>query len=222
MQEDSARERLDALIRQSGEGYAALSRMLGRNPAYLQQYVKRGVPRRLAELDRRRLAQHFGVNERLLGAPGGAHPEPAPEKPEPVSGEPCRYLLVPYLDPSNGRAIAGPPKAALALDPGFAMQISAGRPASLATHRIEGDSMVPILTDGDNVLVDTDDRWVVRDGIYALRTASGILVKRISVHPVSKRLSILSDNPAYPSFSDCDPAAIGIIGRIIWAGHRIA
>lgn len=224
MQEESVRERLASLIDQSGDGYAALSRMLGRNPAYLQQYVKRGVPRRLSELDRRSLARHFGVSERLLGAPAGPGGDPPlqSETPRPVGDEPEKLLLVPYLDAMTGRAASGPPKAALALDPGFAAEVSAGRPTCLATHRIEGDSMSPTLSDGDTILVDTDDRWMLRDGIYALQSASGVLVKRLSVHPVTKRLAILSDNSAYPSFPDCDPTAIGIIGRLIWAGRRIA
>ncbi|MFA9200485.1 MAG: DUF72 domain-containing protein, partial [Cypionkella sp.] len=34
-----------------------------RNPTYIQQFIKRGVPRRLSEEDRRRLAAHFGVGE---------------------------------------------------------------------------------------------------------------------------------------------------------------
>ena len=46
-----------------------MSRLLGRNPTYGQQFVKRGVPRRLSEDDRRKLAAHFGIAERLLGGP---------------------------------------------------------------------------------------------------------------------------------------------------------
>ena len=61
------RRTLDELIRNSGDDYASLSRLLGRNPTYIQQFIKRGVPRRLSEEDRRRLALHFGVGERLLG-----------------------------------------------------------------------------------------------------------------------------------------------------------
>ena len=51
---DSAgpRAALAALVDRSGASYAALSRLLGRNPAYLQQFVTRGSPRRLAEGDR--------------------------------------------------------------------------------------------------------------------------------------------------------------------------
>ena len=67
--EAGVRDTLARLIQQSGEGFASLSRLIGRNPAYIQQYLKRGIPRRLSEQDRRRLARHFGVSEALFGAP---------------------------------------------------------------------------------------------------------------------------------------------------------
>jgi len=69
MDNNAIRLRLDALITAAGEDYASLSRLLGRNPTYIQQFIKRGVPRRLSEDDRRVLAQRFGIAERLLGGP---------------------------------------------------------------------------------------------------------------------------------------------------------
>lgn len=42
--------------------------MLGRNPAYLQQFVACGSPRKLDEDDRLKLAQFFQIDERELGA----------------------------------------------------------------------------------------------------------------------------------------------------------
>ena len=64
------RSALAALIAEHGASYAALStRLLGRNAAYLQQFVTRGSPRRLAERDRALLARYFGVPEMVLGGP---------------------------------------------------------------------------------------------------------------------------------------------------------
>ena len=62
------RARLLDLAATGATSLAALSAMLGRNPAYLQQWVKRGSPRVLAERDRRMLANFFGVPETVLGA----------------------------------------------------------------------------------------------------------------------------------------------------------
>ena len=63
------REKLFELARERGNSLAALSRMLGRNSSYLQQYITKGSPRKLEEIDRRRLAQFFGVGEAELGGP---------------------------------------------------------------------------------------------------------------------------------------------------------
>ena len=60
---------LDRLCAERGEDFAGLSRMLGRNSAYIQQFVRRGVPKRLGEDERRKLARYFGVSEALLGGP---------------------------------------------------------------------------------------------------------------------------------------------------------
>lgn len=63
---DPVRQLLEELMHDRGETYASLSRLLGRNAAYIQQFVQRGVPRRLAEDDRRRLARYFSVARQKL------------------------------------------------------------------------------------------------------------------------------------------------------------
>ncbi len=60
---------LQRLCLERGEDFAGLSRMLGRNHAYIQQFVKRGVPKRLGEAERRKLARYFAVPESVLGVP---------------------------------------------------------------------------------------------------------------------------------------------------------
>jgi hypothetical protein len=68
------RQILDQLIRERGEDYASLSRLIGRNPSYIQQFIKRGTPKRLNEDDRSILAQHLGVDEVTLGGRSQAEP----------------------------------------------------------------------------------------------------------------------------------------------------
>ena len=60
---------LERLCAERGEDFAGLSRMLGRNPAYIQQFVRRGVPKRLKEEERRKLARYFSISETMLGGP---------------------------------------------------------------------------------------------------------------------------------------------------------
>lgn len=65
---DQVRATLRALAAEHGDSLAALSKLLGRNSAYLHQFVTRGSPKRLDEDDRLVLAQRFQVDERRLGA----------------------------------------------------------------------------------------------------------------------------------------------------------
>ncbi len=221
------RKRLDELISARGEDYASLSRLLGRNPTYVQQFVKRGVPRRLSEDDRRLLARHFGISERLLGGPEG----PPGVRSLALRGDAAAgggdYVLIPALDigasaGSGAVADSENPIATLAFQSNWVRTIASGRPEALSVIHVEGDSMLPTLADGDHIVVDTDDRERLRDGIYVLRTDDALLVKRLSVNPATRRLSIKSDNPAYPSWDDCDPATVAVIGRVVWVGRRLA
>src|SRR3954465_4735670 len=60
---------LERLCAERGQDFAGLSRMLGRNSAYIQQFVRRGVPKRLKEEERRKPARYFAVPGALLGGP---------------------------------------------------------------------------------------------------------------------------------------------------------
>jgi len=215
----AVRENLERLIQSTGDGYAAVSRLLGRNPAYIQQFIKRGVPRRLSETDRRIIASHFGVSETLLGAPDGStmSSESSAAVPvlQPGSAALGRFAAIPYL-PSESA-----PSSALVVDQLFLQRLSSGRVPSLSAHSIDSDGMAPTLVAGDQVLIDTADKRAPRDGIYLIESDGALLVKRLSVNPVTRRITVLSDNAAYPSFPDCDPDGVHIIGRIFWVGRRL-
>ena len=224
MDSTAIRQRLDALIASRGEDYASLSRLLGRNPSYIQQFIKRGVPRRLSESDRRILAQHFGIAEHLLGGPSDAS-RPLFNRPG-LARAADDYVLIPQY---QVRASAGPgalpesetPSANIAFQAGFIRDLCASPPDSLAVLAVEGDSMFPTLANGDQILIDTQDRSAARDGIYVLRVEEALMVKRLSLNPATRRLTITSDNDAYPSWPDCDPAAVSVIGRVVWVGRKL-
>jgi phage repressor protein C with HTH and peptisase S24 domain len=98
----------------------------------------------------------------------------------------------------------------------------ASDPKRLSLIRVEGDSMVPTLADGDEILVDRGDAAErLRDGIYVLRIEDALVVKRVAPHPAGRTIAVRSDNEAYPSWPDCDPASVEIVGRVVWVGRRI-
>lgn len=212
---DPVRVRLDEMIRNKGDDYASISRLLGRNPAYMQQFIKRGVPKRLAEGDRRILARYFGIGEHMLGGPSDAGPTPR------------AFVTVPRLsiDASAGPgAVAGveQPVSALAFRADWLRQVASGGPEKLSVIQVTGDSMLPTLNDGDDILVDSGDGPDrLRDGIYVLRVDDTLIVKRIAMNPAGRRFTIRSDNPAYPAWEDCSAASIAVIGRVIWVSRRL-
>ena len=65
---EDARKALDDLIQQRGCNYSSISRLLGRNAAYIQQYIRRGSPRQLDEQDRSVLAffNYYGLRSHFL------------------------------------------------------------------------------------------------------------------------------------------------------------
>ena len=214
--ETDPRALLERLVRERGEDYAGLSRLIGRNAAYVQQYIKRGTPRRLAEEDRRLLARYFGIDEALLGAP--------PAEPGETRGG---LVSVPRLDvgaSAGPGAVAGDERTLgrIAFDEPWLRRMRIADRKRLSLIRVEGDSMAPTLSDGDDILVDgADAAERLRDGIYVLRVEDVLVVKRVALSPAARRLSIRSDNPAYPSWPDCDPAAIDVVGRVVWVGRRL-
>ncbi len=220
-----ARANLDRLIRERGETYGAISRLIGRNAAYIQQFVKRGTPRKLDEADRRLLARYFGVDERLLGGAQDGPRMPASRRLREPGGGP-ELCVVPRL--ALG-ASAGPgaldqseaAAGALAFDVRW-LRALGGRPDMLSIIRVDGESMAPTLNDGDDIMVDREDGAArLRDGIYVLRMDDTLIVKRIALTPRRGRIAVRSDNPLYPAFEDVDPRGIVIVGRVIWAGRRV-
>jgi phage repressor protein C with HTH and peptisase S24 domain len=208
------RQTLDRLIRERREDYASISRLLGRNAAYVQQFIKRGSPRKLDEEDRRTLARYFGVSEAELGGPSASDGEE-------------RLTVVPVLAvaaSAGGGAFAEHERveAAMRFDPAWLRRLRLD-PTHLSVIRVTGDSMAPTLDDGDDILVDCGDGLDrLRDGIYVLRLDGALNVKRLLLDPSRRRVTVKSDNPAYRNWPVLDRAGVDVVGRVVWAGRRFS
>lgn len=210
------RLRLLELATERGASLSGLSELIGRNSTYLQQFVRKGSPRKLEETDRRTLARFFGVAESELGAPE--------EKSSMMVGKPIRseWFDVPRLPLG---ASAGPGALALEEQPIGAFRFSArwlreqGLPAGmLSAIRVEGDSMEATLRDGDEILVDRSPR-PLRDGIHVVRTGDVLLVKRLDLGRTGV-IALISDNPAYRTI-ELAPDDVEVIGRVVWKSGRL-
>jgi hypothetical protein len=65
---DTIRATVARRAAERAETLQSLSLLIGRNPAYLQQFIHRKSPRRLPEEERLRLAMVLDIDERELGA----------------------------------------------------------------------------------------------------------------------------------------------------------
>jgi phage repressor protein C with HTH and peptisase S24 domain len=205
------RERLAALARERATSLAKLSQMLGRNGSYLQQYITKGSPRKLEEEDRRRLAQFFGVAEAELGGP------------EEISSTlQAEWVEVPRLPLE---ASAGPGAVGAAEIPFDAFRFSRRwlreqglEPALLSSIRVMGDSMDPLLHDGDEILVDRTPR-PFREGVHVVRLGEALHVKLLQAVPPD-RLRLISKNAAYEPV-EVPMADVDVVGRVVWKGGRL-
>lgn len=214
MDETDVCANLIAVATRRGESLAALSRLLGRNDAYLQQFVTRGSPRRLGERERRTLAAYLGIDESELGGRAeGTAVAPmfrVPRIDAVASAGPGGMLAEDRLRPGE------------AIDPALLRQWGV-RADALSIITAQGESMLPTIADGDDMLVDRGDTRIgVRGGIYVLRLDAGLVVKRLAKRGTA--IAVISDNPQFPTLTidaPTDPAGdpaiapVEVIGRVV-------
>lgn len=215
---EGPRARLLELSQARGVSLSSLSELLGRNPSYLQQFIRKGSPRKLEEGDRATLAQFFGVGERELSDSPTVKDKSYTTPKRSLSD----YIDVPRLAVG---ASAGPGALPDAEDPFDAFKFSRRwleeqglEGAQLSAIQVEGDSMEPLLNDGDEILVDRSQR-PFRDGVHVVRLGDTLMVKRVASAGAG-RFALLSQNLAYPPVN-VDADELEIIGRVVWKGGRV-
>lgn len=214
MESSSPQQRLLQLAEQRGASLSQLSRLIDRNPSYLQQFVRKGSPRKLGETDRRTLAQFFGIDEGELGAPE--------EISSSIMENERNWINLPRL--ALG-ASAGSGAVLVQEEAIGAFRFSArwlrerGFDAKqLSAIAVTGDSMEPTLRDGDEILVDRSPA-PLRDGIHVVRLDDALLVKRTDTSRPD-RITLISDNPSYRPI-EISSADIEVIGRVVWKSGRL-
>ena len=91
-------------------------------------------------------------------------------------------------------------------------------PALLSSIRVMGDSMDPLLRDGDEILVDRTPR-PFREGVHVVRLGEALHVKLLQAVPPG-RLRLISQNAAYEPV-EVAMADVDVVGRVVWKSGRI-
>ncbi|HYC05527.1 MAG TPA: S24 family peptidase [Azospirillaceae bacterium] len=197
---DSARQLIAARIDALGLSMAEVSRRIGRNHAYVQQYLERGVPKRLPEDMRHAIARFLDIPEEALRPP----------------------LLV--LEPAPPLSLPAPGGGHGTLDSGFA-EGAAPRPTEIAGRPLDIPAIsqmardVPVRgtavggLDADFFFNGGTVDWVRRPpGLQATRDAFAIYVAGSSMSPRYEEGDLVYVHPARPPRSG-DDVLIELHGR---------
>ncbi len=206
-QERYARARLREIIREKGHSLSALARLIGRNPAYLHQYVGRGSPRHLDEPDLMKIATREIVRPRSSRMQD--------------SGDTEGFVQVPRL-PLEASAGPGAFSAeeisydAFQFSRRWLREMGLGG-ADLTAIRVEGDSMEPLLRSGDEIFVDRNKRG--GEGVFVVRISDALHVKQVQSRGPGD-IALISANDAYAPI-ELAREEIEVIGRVVWKGGRL-
>ena len=233
---DPVRTRVLKLVQDRKTDLKHASLALGRNAAYLHQFIFRGTPKVLTEDVREELAKHLRTDPDSL-----RHKQVPPRKPRSKPDEqveegtrPARlrapegFVAIPEIDV---RASAGPGAVHEGLEEAKETWLFPGsmvrhefraRPDDLRMITVDGDSMEPLLASGDRILLDTSQRIPVPPGIFVIWDGMGVVAKRVEHVPSSDppKIVVRSINPDYPTY-ELTGEEVNIIGRVVWAAKRL-
>lgn len=101
----------------------------------------------------------------------------------------------------------------------YSLQRKGLNPDNLSAIQVSGDSMEPLLDDGDTVLIDHKRNSLEGEGIYVIHLDDHLYAKRLQ-RQFDGSLSIISQNKDYQTMTVPKERLneLQIIGRVVWAG----
>lgn len=81
--------------------------------------------------------------------------------------------------------------------------------------------MQPLIDNGDQLLVDAGVTQAYSDGLFLFFSQSGLSVKRLTLNPVTRTLSLKSDSPLYEDFHDIPLDEVRLAGEVVWVGRTL-
>lgn len=213
---DPFHERLQKLVQIAGSANA-LAKRSGISQSGIQRYMKGGEPTRKMLIT---LAECTGVS--LLWLMTGEGGELA-SQPAAQGSDNDAYAYVPLYDArcsaGNGAWNEGAKIWTHLAFTRYSLQRKGLNPANLSAIQVNGDSMEPLLDDGDTVLIDHTRCSLEGEGIYVIHLDDHLYAKRLQ-RQFDGALHIISENKAYRDMVVPKEQLneLQIIGRVVWAG----
>lgn len=219
---EEIKEKVGRLVAEKKLSYNAISISLGKNPSYLQKFVKEKSPKRLDEGFRRELARILNVDEQEL--------TDLPLLPSHMVGvstiadkvvslfnkkEDMATIEMVNVTACCGNGIDNLSEQAYGywkLPLAEFKSLAACNPKDVKMIKAQGDSMSPTISDGDFVWIDLSNNFISSDGIYLIKTHAGLSIKRIQSGLTN--ITVLCDNSKYND----EVTTIGeiqIVGKVV-------
>lgn len=213
---ETIRKKLAKYIIENNHTFRELSLKIGRKDSYIQQYIKYGFPKRLNEMDRKKICQILNIPEKEL-----------------LDDELLKNTLTPssYEDEdirsTNNEFIslniyATRPNTDIYQNIIGRMSLSfiefghwlSGNPFDLKVLKFEGDYMEPSILNGSLILFDSHINSYRGDGVYVIKIGEAVQVKRLQ-QTDAQTLMLKIDNPRYQDIN-CKISDITILGRALF------
>lgn len=210
MNQDEIRKFIEKKIFENRLNYRRISMDLGKGAAYMQRYIKNGIPARLPEDLRKKLAVMLKVDERLLTDLDISVKTLHSENDNTVTID--IIAANPCCGGGNDNEFADEIVGKWIMPAEDFKQLTFSKPENVKQMRVIGDSMEPTIKDGDYILADTSFKAFNIDGIYLIRMYNGLAVKRLQAG--LNDIKILSDNKKYEPIT-ASAGEVYIIGKVI-------
>lgn len=142
-----------------------------------------------------------------------------------TAAEQLGMTLIPQIDLhfalGGGSFVEGPINTTMvAYRTDWLNHITRGRQADVFLTKGDGDSMIPTILDGDDVIVNRAERIIDKqDKLWALGYGDLVSIKRV-MRLANGRYQLNSDNHAvWPT--EALEEELRVIGRVIWIGRRM-
>lgn len=83
------------------------------------------------------------------------------------------------------------------------------------------DSMAPTLGRGDMAMIDTKQKRIEGEGLYAFAVDGQTIIKRASMNLAGGTIAVTADNPTFRDLGDFSPADLIVVGKVVGAFKRM-
>lgn len=210
------RKKLERKILSGGHTFREVSLKIGRKDSYIQQYIKYGFPKRLNEVDRKKVCQLLDIEESELIddelLKSGIKEINLINLSE-QNINPTDFLKIDIYDMKSSNKPIDTVIGQLAINYKEFFGWCNGNPENLKIMRLSGDNMEPTILSGSLIMYDTSVLEYSGDGIYIIRYDDRITLKRVQ-RTNNEQYILKSENPRYQDIR-CSLDELIILGRAI-------